>query len=52
MKTLLDVTTQTDFAPLYRELEIAADYGITDIREGECVFTRGTQSRMSGFQQG
>jgi phenylalanine-4-hydroxylase len=52
LKGLLDVTTQTDFTPLYRALETAADYGITDIGEGERVFTRGTQGRMSGFQNG
>lgn len=50
LKTLLDITAQTDFAPLYLALETAADYGITDIGEGERVFTRGTQGHVSGLQ--
>ncbi|HEV2531318.1 phenylalanine 4-monooxygenase [Phenylobacterium sp.] len=44
LQTLLDVTTQTDFAPLYRRLEGAKDIPIAAIEPADRVFTRGTQA--------
>ena len=44
LQTLLDVTTQTDFAPLYQRLESAEDIGIAEITPEDPVFTRGTQA--------
>lgn len=41
---LLNVTVKTDFAPLYRELELLPDIAIADIVDGDRVITRGTQS--------
>ena len=41
---LLRQTVETDFAPLYRELENARDYAPDDIAEGDRVITRGTQA--------
>ncbi len=41
---LLRVTVETDFAPLYRELETASDLGPPDIEEGDRLITRGTQA--------
>ncbi len=40
---LLRVTVETDFAPLYAELEQASDLGPADIEEGDVVLTKGTQ---------
>jgi len=41
---LLRVTVETDFAPLYKELETSCDYAPDDIAEGDRVITRGTQA--------
>ena len=41
---LLRVTVETDFAPLYAALKGEADFGVTDIVEGDRVLTRGTQA--------
>ncbi|MBC2778811.1 phenylalanine 4-monooxygenase [Parasphingopyxis marina] len=41
---LLRVTVETDFAPLYGELENASDFGPADIAEGDILLTRGTQA--------
>jgi phenylalanine-4-hydroxylase len=41
---LLRVTVETDFAPLYAELEHASDLGPADIEESDIVLTRGTQA--------
>lgn len=41
---LLRVTVETDFAPLYDELEDAVDYAPDDIAAGDEVITRGTQA--------
>jgi phenylalanine-4-hydroxylase len=46
LQTLLDVTTQTDFAPLYEALAHATDLGIGTIDEKDMVFHQGTQSRL------
>ncbi len=40
---LLDVTTGTDFGPLYAKFEHLPDIPIDAIEEGDKVFTRGTQ---------
>jgi phenylalanine-4-hydroxylase len=48
LQTLLDVTTQTDFAPLYEALAHAPDFDIGLIDERDMVFCRGTQSRVRG----
>jgi phenylalanine-4-hydroxylase len=44
LQTLLDVTTKTDFAPLYARLEGAKDIPIAAIAPTDRVFTRGTQA--------
>jgi phenylalanine-4-hydroxylase len=44
LQTLLDVTVQTDFAPLYARLATAADIPIAQIERSDQVFTRGTQA--------
>lgn len=44
LQTLLDVTVNTDFAPLYKRLSTAADIPITAIEPTDKVFTRGTQA--------
>jgi phenylalanine-4-hydroxylase len=44
LQTLLDVTVNTDFGPLYERLSTAADIPITGIEPGDKVFTRGTQA--------
>jgi phenylalanine-4-hydroxylase len=41
---LLRLTVETDFAPLYAELETASDFGPADIAEDDIVLTRGTQA--------
>ena len=48
LRTLLDVTVTTDFAPLYAELAMADDLAITAIVKSDFVFTRGTQARVAG----
>jgi phenylalanine-4-hydroxylase len=40
---LLDVTTKTDFGPLYTKLSRMSDIPIAAIEAGDLVFTRGTQ---------
>lgn len=40
---LLKVTVETDFAPLYAQLETLPDIAIADIVAGDRVITRGTQ---------
>ncbi len=44
LQDLLDVTTKTDFGPLYAKLTSASDLGIAEIEQGDKVFTRGTQA--------
>jgi len=44
LQTLLDVTTHTDFAPLYARLASAQDIPITAVEPADRVFTRGTQA--------
>jgi phenylalanine-4-hydroxylase len=44
LQTLLDVTTQTDFGPLYARLAEAPDIPITAVEPTDRVFTRGTQA--------
>ncbi|MDB5474497.1 MAG: phhA [Phenylobacterium sp.] len=44
LQTLLDVTTKTDFAPLYARLAGASDISIAAIEPTDRVFTRGTQA--------
>ena len=41
---LLKQTLETDFAPLYEELERLADLEITEILPDDRVYTRGTQA--------
>ena len=43
LQSLLDVTVNTDFAPLYARLAKAADIPLAAIEPGDRVFTRGTQ---------
>jgi phenylalanine-4-hydroxylase len=44
---LLKSTVETDFAPLYAQLEGLPDIAIADIVEGDRVITRGSQSRVN-----
>ena len=44
LQILLDVTVETDFAPLYARLETAQDIPIAAIEPADRVFTRGTQA--------
>jgi phenylalanine-4-hydroxylase len=41
---LLRVTVETDFAPVYAELDAQPDYGVDDIAGDDIVITRGTQA--------
>jgi len=43
-EALLRETLETDFAPLYAELETLPDLEITDVLPDDRVFTRGTQA--------
>ncbi|MGH6835921.1 MAG: phenylalanine 4-monooxygenase [Methylocella sp.] len=43
LKNLLDVTTGTDFGPLYAKISNMPDISIAAIEPGDNVFTRGTQ---------
>ena len=43
LKNLLDVTTGTDFGPLYAKMSNMPDIPIAAIEPGDKVFTRGTQ---------
>lgn len=45
---LLKVTVETDFAPLYRDLEMVPDIGVADILPDDRVYTRGTQAYARG----
>ncbi len=45
---LLKVTVETDFAPLYAELERLPDIAIADILPEDMVITRGTQEYAEG----
>jgi phenylalanine-4-hydroxylase len=44
LQTLLDVTVQTDFAPLYARLGKASDIPIAAIEPADRIFTRGVQA--------
>jgi phenylalanine-4-hydroxylase len=43
LQSLLDITVQTDFAPIYEALATTADIPIAAILPDDTVFTRGTQ---------
>ena len=43
LQSLLDVTTKTDFAPLYDKISKMPDIPIAAIEPGDKIFTRGTQ---------
>lgn len=45
---LLKVTVETDFAPLYRELQELPDIGVADILPDDRIYTRGTQDHAKG----
>ncbi len=45
---LLKVTVETDFAPLYRQLEAMPDIGVADVLPDDRVYTRGTQAHAKG----
>jgi phenylalanine-4-hydroxylase len=45
---LLKVTVETDFAPLYAELEKLPDIAVADILPEDAVITRGTQRYAKG----
>jgi len=44
LQSLLDVTVNTDFAPLYERLDAAHDIPIATIEPTDRIFTRGTQA--------
>jgi phenylalanine-4-hydroxylase len=44
LQSLLNDTVQTDFAPLYHELDSQPDLSIAAITQSDRVFTRGTQA--------
>jgi phenylalanine-4-hydroxylase len=44
LQSLLDVTTRTDFAPLYHELDSQPDISIAAITQPDKVFQHGTQA--------
>ena len=48
LEELLRTTVETDFAPLYRELDTAEDYPIAAIQGADRVFTNGTQGYAEG----
>lgn len=50
-ESLLKQTLETDFAPLYAELERLPDLEITDILPSDRVYTRGTQAYAMGKRQ-
>ncbi len=50
-ENLLRTTLETDFAPLYAELERLPDLGITDILPQDQVLSRGTQAHSSAKRQ-
>jgi phenylalanine-4-hydroxylase len=41
---LLRVTVETDFAPVYAELDALPDYAVDGVADGDLVITRGTQA--------
>lgn len=45
---LLTVTVETDFAPLYHELQALPDIGVADILPDDRIYTRGTQDHAKG----
>jgi phenylalanine-4-hydroxylase len=45
---LLKVTVETDFAPLYHELQALPDIGVADILPDDRIYTRGTQDHAKG----
>jgi phenylalanine-4-hydroxylase len=45
---LLKVTVETDFAPLYRQLEAMPDIGVADVLPDDRVYKRGTQAHAEG----
>lgn len=45
---LLKVTVETDFAPLYRQLEAMPDVGVADVLPDDRVYARGTQAHAKG----
>ncbi len=48
LDTLLQVTVETDFAPLYNSLENLDDYDVADIVVDDSVITKGTQEYVRG----
>jgi phenylalanine-4-hydroxylase len=48
LRSLLESTVQTDFAPIYEALTNAADIAIDAILPGDQVFSRGTQRHVTG----
>ena len=48
LEHLLKVTVETDFAPLYAQLEALPDIAIADIVPGDEVITHGTQDYARG----
>ena len=50
-ESLLEQTLETDFAPLYAELERLSDLEISDILRGDRVHTTGTQAYAIGKRQ-
>ena len=45
---LLKVTVETDFAPLYHELQALPDIGVAEILPDDRIYTLGTQERVKG----
>ena len=45
---LLKVTVETDFAPLYQELNVLPDIGVAEILPEDRIYTRGTQEHVKG----
>jgi phenylalanine-4-hydroxylase len=48
---LLRVTVETDFAPLYSELEKQRDFAVHEVRESDRVITRGSQAYAIAAQR-
>ena len=48
LESLLETTVNTDFAPIYAELETAADIPIAGILPDDLVHSRGTQRHVTG----
>lgn len=47
LRELLDVTVNTDFAPLYATLETAPDHAIDTLLDSDTIHSRGTQARWA-----